>query len=520
MYKVLLADDEILDLEGMRTFIPWDDLGMKVVHSVNSGFAALKVMETEKIDILVTDVRMPNMSGLELTKKALEKWKDLRVIFVSGHQDFNYVKQALSLSACSYVLKPMDDNELIDSLIKLKYELDMEKKRHVTELAFKQMIPIVKNGYMLQLLEGSFDQNMLDVLNRDYGMSDFDWPGRVSVLEIDDLSWKLNLYTSNERHELLSDFFETVLSLCQKRNMKHVCKISNQRIALLFEKNMDFSVVRELIKQEKYPFTITVGMGANATGFAMLQDSYRQALEALDYKMFHGKGKLIEIEEVRSVVMEETKKLDIQLDTLLSAMSNYDLVTIHDEIEKLFKLAMNLNSKFSIHNFAMYIVMKLDSHLHTINEDLFLLLDIELKNLDILQQFETIDDIHSWLRMRVFEISEMLHNKKEKKNWKLVQDIIGYARERLHKNITLRDVANHFSFSPNYLGHLFKEETEKNFSEYMITLRMEKACELLKDSNQKIYEVADKVGYQYIPYFSRQFKETFGITPLEYRRKH
>jgi two-component system response regulator YesN len=144
---------------------------------------------------------------------------------------------------------------------------------------------------------------------------------------------------------------------------------------------------------------------------------------------------------------------------------------------------------------------------------------MELKNLDILLQFETIDDIHKWLRNRVFEISEILYTKKQTKNGKLVQSILASVSDRLQDNITLREVADQFSFSPNYLGVLFKEETGQNFSDYIISLRMEKAQQLLRGTNLKIYEVASKVGYRYLPYFSRQFKDTIGMTPLEFRRK-
>lgn len=103
-------------------------------------------------------------------------------------------------------------------------------------------------------------------------------------------------------------------------------------------------------------------------------------------------------------------------------------------------------------------------------------------------------------------------------NWKLAQEIVEYVSSRLHENITLRDVANHFSFSPNYLGQLFKQETGKHFNEFLIRLRMEKARDYVIESRLKIYEIAGAVGYRYLPYFSRQFKETFGMTPLEYRR--
>ncbi|MFF2480511.1 response regulator [Paenibacillus sp. NPDC058071] len=268
MYKVLLADDEVLDLEGMRRFIPWTDLGLEVVAACNNGFDALDVLLEQSVDILVSDVHMPSMTGLELARRALESGRchDLRIIFVSGYQDFNYVKQALSLKAYSYVLKPMDDQELIKALEAVAKELDKE---------------------------------------------------------------------------------------------------------------------RTLRKERE-----------------AMQESYRMAMQ-------------------QSV--EPTSQTD--------------------------------------------------------------------------QRFES------------------------KKNTKLIQELIQYMKQHLHENLTLKETADYFAFSPNYLGLLFKEETGSTFSEYVISLRMELAGQLLKDPKVKIYEVAGRVGYRYMPYFSRQFKETFGMTPIEFRRK-
>ncbi|TFE26979.1 response regulator [Cohnella luojiensis] len=525
MYRVLLADDEILDLEGMRTFIPWNELGLEVVDAVNNGFAAYDVIKNEQIDILVTDVRMPNMSGLELATKAIEKQGELRIIFVSGYQDFNYLKQAIKLNAYGYVLKPMDDKELIDSLTKVRQDLDLKKRRRETEEVYKQMVPIVKNEYLLQLLlEIPGERSTSGLLDREYHLDRLSWPIRVAVLEIDDNSWKLNPNADRERKILLDRFYGLLSLLFSEYGIEHVCKISKQRTALLLGDNAGLEAIGRLperIKKE-FPFTVTIGLGLTCADLHELNVSYGQAVKALDDKIFHGKGKLIIYDEDRagSTDIQDARNLDVQLDAMMTAMSHYELVRIHDELSGLFQITSRMESKVTVHNFAMYIVMKLNEYLRTMNEDLFKLFGMELKNLDILLQFETIDDIHSWLRRRVFEISEMLHLKKHSKNGKLVQNIMESVRDRLHENITLRDVALRFSFSPNYLGHLFRGETGQNFSDYIIALRMERAQELLRNSKLKIYEVANQVGYRYLPYFSRQFKETTGMAPLEYRRKH
>jgi two-component system response regulator YesN len=134
-------------------------------------------------------------------------------------------------------------------------------------------------------------------------------------------------------------------------------------------------------------------------------------------------------------------------------------------------------------------------------------------------QFDTINDIRSWFVQRIFEISERLYEKNNSKDSKFIRNVIHAIRERMSENITIKDIAQHFSFSPSHIGFLIKEESGSTFNELLVQLRMEKAQELMKQPGLKIYEVADQVGYRYLPYFSRQFKERYGMTPLEFRKR-
>ncbi|GAB6926778.1 hypothetical protein JCM10914A_07610 [Paenibacillus sp. JCM 10914] len=523
MYKVLLADDEILDLEGMKSFIPWESLGMTVVDSVNNGFAAWEVLQQEEINILVTDVRMPNMTGIELAQKALKVQDDLQVIFVSGYQDFSYVKQAIALNACNYVLKPMEDEELIEALMKAKLDLDKLQERKETERAYQEMIPILKNQYLLQILQKPYDGAMLGIIKREYHLNEMEWPVRVILLELDDVStWRMHAQDTGDQKVQHDQYFTQLHKLLEQSGFRHFCKVTDQRMAVLMDVMKGKSDIQAALERlsEFFSLTVTVGEGGAAHRLEELHASYLMAEGALEQKMFRGKGKWILYNEVPTEDREDAKSLDIRLDALFTAMTNYDIVGIHDEVEAIQLLASNIRSKFTIRNLGVYIILKLDAHLNTMHEDLFQMLGIELKNLDVLLQFETMDDIFSWLRMKVFEISEKLNFRKSSKNGRLVEEIIENIRERVHENITLRDMANRFSFSPNYLGVLFKEETGYNFSDYVIKLRMERARDLLISTKLKIYEVASQTGYQYLPYFSRQFKDIYGMTPLEYRRKH
>jgi len=520
-YRVLLVDDEILDLQALEVFIPWNELGYEIVAAVNSGFHALEVIDHEEVDVLITDIHMPNMSGLELARRILEKRNELRVIFISGHKEFNYVKSAISLNAYSYVLKPIDDHELIESLVKIKEEMDLEKKRLEAEYNYAQMIPIVQKEYLQQLFEGTGDPNYVSALFKRENGDKLEWPMYVAAIEPDDLTWKLNQYSSDEKKKLMNEFYHDIFKLCATLEIHYVCKMTNQRIALLMKnKQHCIAMLQTIIThvQANFPFTITGGIGGEAVEPLSLNELYGKAIAALEYKMFSGKGKIIDFKDIQISEKENVYNLENHLDVLFKAMENFELVRIHDELNTLFKFTAYLHSRLTVYNFAMYILLKLDSFLHNLNEDLFKILGMELKNLDIILQFETIDDIHSWLRRQLFSISELLNQKKLNKNDKLIREVIEYIQVNLNNNLTLRNIADYFTFSPNYLGHIFKEQTGKNYSEYVVDMRMEKAGQLLKRSSIKIYEVADMVGYRYLPYFSRQFKETYGMTPNEYRR--
>ncbi|MNI70387.1 HTH-type transcriptional regulator YesS [compost metagenome] len=177
-----------------------------------------------------------------------------------------------------------------------------------------------------------------------------------------------------------------------------------------------------------------------------------------------------------------------------------------------------METKLEIYQLILHIVSQLDAYLHTINEDFYMLLGLDRKQLSILYHLETTQDMKSWLRRRMFELSERLQRKRQGKKRKLVEEIEAYIEEHLEHNVMLRDAANHFSFSPNHLGQIFFEETGIYFSDYVSLRRLERAKQLLGDPKLKVYEAANKAGYKNLSHFSKQFKDHYGVSPGDYRR--
>ncbi len=522
MYQVLLVDDEQLELEGMKQFVPWDTYGMEVAQACDNAYSALEYVESHVVDVLVTDIRMPIMSGLELAEKALKCNPKLKLVFVTGYEDFHYAKQAISMNASSYVLKPVDEEELDGVLRKVSRVLQQEQLHAEREQSIQRTLTILKNELLERYLKGASDPELKQALIAQFGSIIQLDSLRVAVMEVDDALWKLKEQSEADQKQLIDSLFTYIAGQLEENGVTAYCQADTYRLAVVVtDEDVHEALLSRIVEEVKsqFPMTITIGLGGYVAAWSNLASSYEQAIRALSFKMFRGKGIVIACDEDHVGEERFATDLDKKVENLFTAMSNYDLVAIVDRLEELFGHVQNLRDKLSIYHYSLYLMTKLEVHLHAVNENLFDMLQIDWKHLNMLYHFETIDDIHSWLRKRSFEISEILHNKKQRRHYKLVHEIQAYILHRLDRALTLKEVANQFSFSPNYLGQLFKEETGESFNDYITRERMEKAKTLLHNPLLKVYEVANAVGCKNMAHFSKLFKDYVGMTAGEYRKQ-
>jgi two-component system, response regulator YesN len=521
MYKVVLVDDEELELTGIHRLVPWKDLHMEVMAACPDGFSALQYLEDNEADVLVSDIRMPIMSGLELASKAQKLHPNMKLLFVSGYEDFQYAKQALSMQASGYILKPVNDNELIGALQSVRAALDGEKGQQQREQHIRESMVYLKNELLERCLEGTSDRDAVIALIEQFQLGPYTGTLRAAVMELEERDWRKLDYASTQHDENQAAVFDTISTLCAAAGIGMYCKLSPRRLAIVLDESLELSLLQRIMAEmnKRHDVTLTVGLGREVDRLDNLHQSYVEACKALSMKMFQGKGKLISYSDTKEDVQTSALNIESTVDSLLSAMSCYDLVGIVDRMEELFQEVKYIENPSAVRNYSLFVISRLNTYLHGLNESLFALTEKEGQTLDRLFQFETIDDIHSLLRRKIFEISEHLHNKKQRKNMKLISQIQQHIDERLGSSISLKEVAQAFSFSPNYLGHLFKEETGELFSEYIYRKRMELAKCLLNDPTMKVYEVANNVGASTLAYFSKQFKDYTGLTPGEYRKQ-
>lgn len=518
-YSIILVDDESVDLKWMKERVQNFDLPLHVVSAVKSGFAALDLLEHEQIDIILSDIRMPIMSGMEFARKAKEINPHVKIVFISGMQDFDHALEAIHMGASGYLLKPVDDDELFRMLLDLckQFEQERNQQRSVTEA-----LSLVNYELLLRWLN-EFVPSTVDDHIKDF-LSPLLMKGcAVALIEIDDLDWKIGEETERRTHyKYISEYIESYvveffLGIVFSDNRSRFVVLSTVPESQFTE------LLQSLISavERSFATTITVGMGDYAHSIDRLHVSYRKAQAALGAKWLLGKNRLHR-ESVKSMSRETAESnFNRTAEKLLQAILVYDLVIIDDCLSELFERSFSMSSR---RNDAYDLIIRLTSKLHAdllpMNENLYEILRWESHQPGRLFEFETLDDILSWLRKRFFELSELLFSKRHNQKRKLIEQMITYVEERNDYMLTLKEVAAHFDFTPNYLGQLFKEETGIKFSDFIHDRRMKRVCDLLNDPSMKIYEVANRTGFKNMIYFNRQFKQSFGMTPSEYRRKH
>jgi len=521
MYKVVLADDELVDLEYLERRLPWEEMELEIAGRAASGFAALKLIEEQPVDILISDIKMPIMSGLELAGKAKAIRPELKVIFISGHEDFAYAQQAVKLNAYGYVLKPIDDGDLVQLLNAVKDAIRKERQHERDRHLLSRTLPLVESELAAQWLEGKLDELPEGAAG---GLPPDGTVCAVAIAEVDDVELKLNELSAEERERELQAVFGQLGSFIHARLATRPVPVSSNRICFVLRepgRPETASAIRQALEHVKShtPLTITVGLGGETAELNALPASYRQAEQALAYKMFVGKNRLITPDRIAVKVERNAADLDIKLQAMFDCILRYDLVGIDDVLQDVIAFVRSLETKVTVYHFTIHVIAKLDALFREQDENIFEILDWEFRALDVVFRFETIDDLHSWLRRRLFELSERLLIRRGRVSRKVIDEVKNYVDSHLDRKVTLRDAADVFAFSPNYLGHLFKEETGETFSDYLIRRRMEKACEYLLDPRKKIYEITALIGYKNILYFNRQFKDHYGITPSEYRKQ-
>ena len=520
LYRVLLVDDEEDIREGISRKMDWLGLGFSLVGEAANGQDALELAESLRPDVILTDIKMPFMDGLELCRILTDRLPAARFVVFSGFDAFEYAKQAIQMNVVEYILKPINAPELMDVLNKLKDQLDRERaeRRNVELLRSRYMenLPILRELFYANLLDGHIE------------------PGtereRAARLDIDlqGEEWAVGLaYIGSDRRDALSTL--SIQNLLEETLTADRCKLSlyNDWVAVIVSLTESFTIydlIRVLdrvctLAASYLGLTLTVGVGAPCKELSGMARSAAEARTALEYRSMVGRGQVIYIGDLEPDGGQVLTFEEADERTLTAAVRLGSEQEVRDAAAALAGKIREANPSAGQYNLFL---MELVTHLMKMTrrsgvgvEEVFgtgFSLPIQDSALPSLEELE------DWCAERYLRLRTLIRRRQTDSAGQTVEAAKEYIRQHYaESDLSVEKLCAYLHLSSTYFSTLFKRETGTSFTAYVTTVRMEAAAEAIRGTEEKTYLIAQRCGYEDPNYFSYVFKRHFGVTPTKYR---
>ncbi len=516
MNKVLLVDDEVFVRKGLRSLINWQEFGFEICWEADNGEDAFTIILEEKPDLVITDVRMPVVDGLTLIKKVREIENQTKFIIVSGFNDFSYAQQAVKYNVIDFVLKPIDQEELEETLGKLAKKLDLEK----TEIVKQKKVTLDQT--IAKLLEGNLGEDAmkecLDILN--IGSDEVCY---YLLIEVNNLK---NVTEESSLEGFASIVREGAENINENKNEVLVHEHQDHTVGVLlpstnlkrFKGDVTLYAV-ELKKHiaKKTDIDITFCIGKKAENITELKASYETANEIRSYKYILPNDQPITYEKVSDLVVNYNELDNKLYVSLMEEIEENNLEAIKLTIEEIFE-------QFRTKHFAPKSVKtSINRCIHGVIQTVTSMEGDEtsLSKLKPMVYWEDSNLTLAELRKRfssfIIEGASIIQTLRKENMKGDIYKIKAYIENNYHQNISLKSIANKFYMNPVYMGQLFKKTFGVYFKEFLLKIRIDEAKKLLRQTDMRVYEVADKVGFGSTDYFVTQFEKINKMTPTEYR---
>jgi Response regulator containing CheY-like receiver domain and AraC-type DNA-binding domain len=535
MIDLLIVDDEERIREGIRNGLEWEKYGVNIIGTPGSAFEAMDYIMKSPPHLVILDIRMSEMDGLEFLEILHDKFPNIKVILISGYNDFQYAQKAISLNAFCYLLKPLDSEELLSKVLDVKKivedQLEKVKKDEEFQRKFLENIPILYDNFLTQLALGKLNDIKVIYEKADFLKLDMTSPEYIFiVVSIDSSTGSSNgdIYS----HNLFKSAIMSTSEVYFKTRYRCYSFNLDDSIGLLIcGKNLDHGFIytachnlKEWVNKD-LGLTITIGIGGIHEGLGEIALSCREALDALSYKLVLGKNEIIDIRQIPE--NEKTKLAESMFEMLLKEKEDSLLFSIKTNelnnakaiwYEIIAALKKSMEADIRQTDSLLYLVSYFITRLvFTLDMGLDKFLDDDKSIYKSLNNMKTIDEVMAY-GISFFEKAASIYRERQNKTTHyLVNQAMDYINNNIYEDISLTAVANSLYVHPNYLSKVFKLQLEVSFVEYVTNAKMNEAKKLLKNGNYKIYTIADILKYKDINYFTKLFKKTFGVSPTEYR---
>lgn len=530
LYKMILVDDEEDVRVSIEKKVDWNALGFELVGSVNNGEEALELTEHMHVDVVLTDIKMPFMDGLQLCARVKENYKNTKVVLYSGFDDFELAREAIHLEAEEYLLKPIGAKDLENVFRRIKENLDKEfdERRNLKNLNdyYQESLPMMREQLLAGLLEGKFSDEQAETMIKSYNM-DFLAPFySVALLEG-------NSYKGSSEFQTGQLLMISLMNLAKEyleNNIKCHIFMYLDNVAIIVQmqnsdKMNDFVYhINQVCKMGVRMLDIDAdaGIGHVCMGLSQITKSYGEAKTALDYRVLgEERGQAIYINDVEpkstEVVYQELSGIKKIIHEIKFGGKNDELNNSIDEFIQELK-GENIITVQQFQLAFMEMVTELMKLMRNYQLDMA---DVFGKNIMPYQEAEKIHslgELATWLKEKCSCIWNMLRKMRTNSTNVLTDKAKAYIEEHYSESdLSVEDLCKHLNVSATYFSVMFKKEIGMSFVSYLTKVRLEHAVELLNNTEDKSYIIAEKVGYTEANYFSYVFKKQYGVSPSKYR---
>lgn len=523
-YKVIIADDEPLVLIGLQDMIDWNSEGFEIVSQARNGKQLSDEIEKYSPDLVITDIKMPVKSGIEVLEEEKKKNGALPLfIFLTSFEEFDLIKKALSLEAVDYIVKLELEKDQLTEALKRAYKKiseirgDREEERSINERQ------VLQERYFMRQL---FSLDTHDMEPGDVGIN-MEFP--FFVVAYITLP---GILSEKDKNKSVSLFYSAARLLRETVNRYTLCYVTQLDLghcAAIFPfsekarngyRSYIYSAFRTSLESLRDYFSLdaSVSIGPIVSHASLISDSFSKA-KLLSAKEEEGGEKIIFFDHTQNQNLR-IENIDLDSRAFLKAFSELNAPLLEETFDRLITSIRNTNATkvHSIDAASSVLYMALNSLPDTsrLLEEIFPSSE-NIFSYRVLYQARSSEDVISWLEKLCGGLKNAFTERKQDYRLQTVQKVQAYIRENITGNLDLGSVASIFGYSKNYLSSLFTRYTSTSFIDYVNTVKIEKAKKMLADPNAMVYEVATALGYDSPFYFSKVFKKVAGVSPTAYQ---
>lgn len=543
MLKIFLAEDEVVVRETIKRMIPWEELGFELVGEAADGEMALPLLIRQQPDLLITDIKMPFMDGLTLARLAKKEIPGLKVVILSGYDDFNYAKQAIGIGVEDYLLKPITKNALIERLseIRSRYEHEKTQKEYYEKFQ-REMQAYEKNSsrdFFEALVGGSMD--MMEVYKRaeKLGLDIVAEAYNVLIFTMncdEDFSGQRDEYSSWEAEslELLENFFagHSSTMLFRSNIFSYGVLLKGQRETIEENTRACVDEIRKILSRQDGRREWFLAVGQSVERLSQIQKSYYTASRAFSQRYLYDENILyydemetmehpggqaetednaylqkVDVNALNPAILQKFLSNGLQEETE-NFVKDYFYAIGQEPMESLvFRNYVILNVRFSVISFIKGLGCDTNEMESADTEEV------------LAESGKNMESAIAYAKKMISQAIEIRDQNSGNKNRSILKTAVDFIDSHyMDEEISLNTVANVANVSSNHFSALFSQNMGQTFIEYLTTLRMNKAKELLRCTGMRSSEIAGEIGYKDAHYFSYLFKKTQGMTPSDYRK--